>query len=86
MDTGYMIAGVAGVLASGATEAFNRLTPNTVLSPAALRGVAGTVAAALVVGVQVKLGGAPDWDAVAAQVFLAWGVSLAAHDVASPRK
>lgn len=78
---------VAGLIATGLTEALNVATPNTKFRPQTLQAVALTAAAAGVVGWQLwqGQGAAIDWNAVVPQVIAAWGVALGAHDVASPR-
>lgn len=78
----------AGFIASGLTEIANRLTPNTKFPPRLLQGAAFTLAGAAVVGWHYVHGGlaAVNWNAIIPQVLGAWGVALAAHDVASPRK
>ena len=85
MDTALAIAGASGVLASLLTEVLNRATPGHKFRPQTLQAVSLTAAAAGVVGFQLWSKAAIDWNAVIPQVFGAWSVALAVHDVASPR-
>lgn len=77
----------AGVIASGLTELANRLTPTTKFPPRVLQAAAFTIAGGAVVGWHAWRGDLAlvNWNVVVPQVLAAWGVALAAHDVASPR-